>query len=529
MLMIHKHPVYDTDPHFSIDPNTRGITYTSSEQLILIQGDHNSQVYTFEIPRYIDGHDMMSCNLVQVHYINIDGSNSKNRSNGVYEVLDMQLDPEDENTCVFSWLISANATLFVGRLGFAIRFSCMEEDEPTYVWNTSVHDGVTIATGYNNSNVVVEQYADVLESWYYEFKDVTSTGVNVIEIARDNALDRINSSGGLVASETKPESEDVTVWFNTTDSTLRIRNAETGEFEPLTTIKGEKGDMPPIVQTTGDSEIDVMSQKAVTEQINSVTEQINSIKDVNDNQYIILSEIDNKVSDLRTQADLNEPIIDEWEMTIPDHETRISSLEGYTSIIEGDSNRISDLENTLHDYEDVESKVYDHETRISQNADDISNGLSNYSTQLSNLQSEVADHENRLSAVETKVESLESNTGGSSSGTSAQMFMYKGNGKTERTLTLPFKPALMIIQDTERTMEDLYVPYGQSTFYASGDNQTRTVFISYTEVSSSEVTVTITVPDPDDPTSDIYMYNEADRVYAIIAIGPFVQNSGYLT
>lgn len=54
----HKHPVIDTDERFVIDPATREITCASRRENVLMQYDHNSQRYTFELPRYIDGHDM---------------------------------------------------------------------------------------------------------------------------------------------------------------------------------------------------------------------------------------------------------------------------------------------------------------------------------------------------------------------------------------------------------------------------------------------------------------------------------------
>ena len=65
--MAHKHSVIDTDKHFVIDPVTREIT-NNSEKLSLMQNDHNSETYTFEIPRNIDGHEMALCNVVEIHY-----------------------------------------------------------------------------------------------------------------------------------------------------------------------------------------------------------------------------------------------------------------------------------------------------------------------------------------------------------------------------------------------------------------------------------------------------------------------------
>lgn len=57
---------------FLIDPVTRAIT-TSSEKLHVMQFDHNSERLTFEMPRYIEGHDMSVCNQVEAHFLNIDG------------------------------------------------------------------------------------------------------------------------------------------------------------------------------------------------------------------------------------------------------------------------------------------------------------------------------------------------------------------------------------------------------------------------------------------------------------------------
>lgn len=66
--MAHKHSVYDTDPHFAIDPITRAITNQSTTKTQLMQYDHNSERFTFEIPRLVDGHDMKLCDKIEIHY-----------------------------------------------------------------------------------------------------------------------------------------------------------------------------------------------------------------------------------------------------------------------------------------------------------------------------------------------------------------------------------------------------------------------------------------------------------------------------
>jgi hypothetical protein len=163
--MSHIHKVTDTDVHYKIDGILRTITNIDETKRMLVQNDHNSERLTFEVPRYIDDHDFSECNSVQVHYIN---SNvyKNNQSIGIYEVNDLHVSDEDENTVLLSWLVSSNATKFVGSLSFVIRFSCVEDDGTvTYAWNTTTFEGITIQAGIYNSDAVAEQYADVLEEW----------------------------------------------------------------------------------------------------------------------------------------------------------------------------------------------------------------------------------------------------------------------------------------------------------------------------------------------------------------------------
>ena len=229
--MAHLHPVYDDDPHFSIDPDTREITYQSKENLIIIQGDHNSQRYTFEIPRYIDGHDMILCDSIQVHYINLDTGSGRNRNTGVYKVTDIATSTDDENTLVFSWLISQNATKLVGSLSFVIRFACTSGSKIDYSWNTAVYSSVTIATSVDNAELVVEQYADILESWYMELLMAGTSGVSIVDQAKLEALKSIGDEE-LVISERIQE-------YGTTQINAFNSAAETKTAQEIAKIDSE--------------------------------------------------------------------------------------------------------------------------------------------------------------------------------------------------------------------------------------------------------------------------------------------------
>lgn len=60
---------------------------------------------------------------------------------------------------------------------------------------------------------------------------------------------------------------------------LRIRNPDTGKFEPLLAIKGEKGDQPPLSNEFGNSETTAASQKLVTDEVGKLQEQVASNTD----------------------------------------------------------------------------------------------------------------------------------------------------------------------------------------------------------------------------------------------------------
>ena len=162
--MMHKHKVYDTDPYFSINPLTRLIKNETSAKITLIQHDHNSERFTFEIPRFIEEHDMSLCNVVQVHYINIESGN-RNQNEDVYGVVDLHIDPDDDDKVVCSWLVSGNATKYVGSLNFVVRFSCVTDGVIEYAWNTAVFSGISVSSGIFNTDIIAEEYSDILAQW----------------------------------------------------------------------------------------------------------------------------------------------------------------------------------------------------------------------------------------------------------------------------------------------------------------------------------------------------------------------------
>ena len=202
--MAHKKKIIDTDKHFEIDPITRVIRNMSPSKVSVMQYDHNSERFTFTLPKSIEGHDMMECNRIEVHYINTD-STTKESKKGVYEVSDLAVSPEDENSLTCSWLLSQNATQKVGKLSFLLRFACVDaEGVIEYVWNTGIFTGISVSSGMYNSEIIIEQYADILEQW----KNELNTGGGNVDLS--GYVEKVDGKG-LVGVEYQPGEDDTTI------------------------------------------------------------------------------------------------------------------------------------------------------------------------------------------------------------------------------------------------------------------------------------------------------------------------------
>lgn len=165
----HDGLIEDTDPHFSIDVITRTISNQKNRKTTLMQYDHNSERYSFDIERYVEGHDLMNCNRIIIHYINTD-SNRKTHP-GAYLIDDIKVCDDDSNKLYFSWLISENATHYDGLLSFLISFECVQNDKTLYRWNTNICNTITISKGFKNDGSIAEEYSDILLAWEKNITD----------------------------------------------------------------------------------------------------------------------------------------------------------------------------------------------------------------------------------------------------------------------------------------------------------------------------------------------------------------------
>lgn len=281
MVAIHKHPVYDTDLHLIIDPVTRSVN-NNSGKTVLMQNDHNSERFTFELPRYIDEHDMTLCNIVEVHYININGTNKSEQSSGIYSVDDLSISRDDENVVTGTWLVSRNGTVYPGSLNAIFRFACVDEDthEITYQWFSDIYTGLKISKGIYNADTLTEDNdTDILAAWKQEVisaaqenaKIITDGIIHMLNEAEQTLLDYYKQASGIM----------FTVNFETgnleyiSPNITFVINEDTGNLEWST-------DSNSLEDLIKDSLANSVNDKiaSVEEQLNKTNTKVNNIESV---------------------------------------------------------------------------------------------------------------------------------------------------------------------------------------------------------------------------------------------------------
>lgn len=241
--MAHIHSIYDSDLHFIINPVTRKIN-SESGKVSLMQHDHNSERFTFEIPRYIEGHDMSLTDEVEIHYINTDGKRNENKD--IYRVNDLQVSPDSSDVVICSWLISKNATSYVGSLNFILRFVCYSNDEIKYQWFTDVYNMIKIVGGIYNSDVMDDTYGpDIVENWKrdiikaFEESDAYTKVLVASEQASASAESAAQSEANAAVLVANVQGVEDTVTKLITD--IR-QDLDTGVFNGIQGPQGEKGE-----------------------------------------------------------------------------------------------------------------------------------------------------------------------------------------------------------------------------------------------------------------------------------------------
>lgn len=242
-IPVHNHPVPDTDCYFIIDPITRRIENTNHKKNVIMQYDHNSERFTFELPRYIDGHDMLECTSVNVNVDNIEvaefneGKEIEYRVNSdAPDITDLRAHPSDPEKIVCSWLISRSSTQLAGILSFHVEFKCVDSNgNVVYEWSTDDYEEIKIRPRKKNGAAAVVNHTDLLEQWRTR-----------IFGAGDSVMASIAAEGEAQVAAVKAESE-------TQQEAVELKGAQTLDSIP-----------------EDYNEIDAMAEDAVRSKANAI-------------------------------------------------------------------------------------------------------------------------------------------------------------------------------------------------------------------------------------------------------------------
>lgn len=215
----HSHVMSDSDSYFVIDPVTRTMSNGTDTPNVIMQYDHDSEVFTFELPRFVDGHDMMLCNRVIVHWNNISEFTVDERAEST-EIDGLRVNPKDSSTVICSWTISRNSTQYAGKLTFLVQYKCVEDGVTTYEWHTDIYSDVTIKSGRNNGEQSVIDYTDIIEQWRNKLFGAGDSVIVDIATASEEQQAAISAKGEETLA-TIPE--DYTATYNMANDALRTR------------------------------------------------------------------------------------------------------------------------------------------------------------------------------------------------------------------------------------------------------------------------------------------------------------------
>lgn len=364
--MAHTHPVTDTidDGRFVIDPITRTLR-TESKKITLIKGDHNSERFTFELPDVVEGHDMEKCNRVEVHYINID-SQTRQKSDGVYEVTDFKRDPEHK-IVTFSWLISKEVTTYTGSLSFGIRFACTtdttnEKGEPEtrldYAWSTGIYSGVSIADSIYNGESEIEEYSDILQTWWNRIQSASNSIYAITD--EGQFLDLTSKLGSVDADVTNLKPRVATAESNITNLKPRVATAES-EIDTLQSqVSTAQSDINTLKNNMSTSQSDITNLKP---RVTTAESEIDTLQtDMSEAQSDIINlgavvgateteGLRKRVGDLETITNYVKPKVDNLEEDIDTLQSNIGTVNGYISALESANNTNANRIKTLEEYD----------------------------------------------------------------------------------------------------------------------------------------------------------------------------------
>lgn len=163
-------PVIDNDEAIIVNVEERTFTVGKIRRIGIV-GDKNSEIVSFRIDRYIEGHNISECSEYKVFW-----RHETTKKEG-YHTIDIVKVSEDEDVVFLGWKIDDNVTETAGEIAFALKISDYDSDgECIYEFNTKEGSGLFVEPGFKSSN----GGTDPLSGKGIVISDTRPSGTNVL-------------------------------------------------------------------------------------------------------------------------------------------------------------------------------------------------------------------------------------------------------------------------------------------------------------------------------------------------------------
>ncbi len=181
-----------TEPHIVINAD-KTVTVPEVLKRIIVQYEHNIETFTFDCPRYWDGHDLSEMR-IRIVFKRADGHSEP------HPVENLRIDDIDDHMIHFEWTISENVTLVSGSVLFTVCAKIVNvEGEREREWHTIPNRDLVVNEGMDCSGEeIVEQNPDIIDSILERLDVVEQGGASDEQIAQavDDYLAAHPVSGG---------------------------------------------------------------------------------------------------------------------------------------------------------------------------------------------------------------------------------------------------------------------------------------------------------------------------------------------
>ena len=214
----------DDDPYFTVDRNKRLVSVPSTQDMLAVAFDENSEVLTFKFPRYADGVDLSTKEI----YVNYERSD-KTRNKALCTLTDTS-----DSYVTFTWIVSAYATQVEGILNFNVEFHSVD-----YRWQTQPTSLLVYRSLLYTGEAVPDQ-PELLEQYLAMFSELNGHP----PIPGDNgywliwSLDTHSYKTSTFPTPTPDKGDDGKSAYE-----LAVQQGYTGTLSAwLESLKGDKGD-----------------------------------------------------------------------------------------------------------------------------------------------------------------------------------------------------------------------------------------------------------------------------------------------